>query len=127
MTNSFNTTIRKTFSFHAAHFIPHHNGHCQRLHGHTYTITLELQGEIQECDGRSDGGMIRDFGEVKQDYETLIHSRCDHQNLNEVFEFATTAENLANHFLKILREKDDRYVAVEVSEGPLNTARAEVE
>lgn len=117
--------VRKTFSFHAAHHIPHHQGHCQRPHGHTYTIVIEAEGYPQPNDGRSDGGMVKDFSEIKNDYNTFIHKVCDHQDLNTIFEFATTAENLAVHFLNLLRTHDSKYIAVEVSEGPKNTARAE--
>lgn len=118
-------TVRKTFSFHAAHCIPYHSGHCSRPHGHTYTVTVEVEGDTQPADGRSDGGMVIDFGDVKQHYRETIHDVCDHRDLNDVFDFPTTAENLSSHFLMLLRERDDRYIAVEVSEGPKNTARAE--
>ena len=36
-------------------------------------------------------GMVVDFSHIKQ----LIHDNLDHRNLNEVFDFNPTAENIA--------------------------------
>lgn len=115
-------SVRKTFQFHAAHQIPHHPGECKNLHGHTYTVVLEARGEIQ-TEGPEEG-MVMDFGNLKALYQREIHDRCDHAYLNEVFPFATTAENLAKHFAELLSGLDRRIHAVEVSEGPGNVARA---
>lgn len=120
--------VRKTFSFHAAHKIDHHQGECRNLHGHTYTVIIEARGPIQPDDGRPEGGMVIDFGRMKQLYNELIHSVCDHAYLNDT-PFgkgqATTAENLASAFLAVLHTREPLIYAVEVSEGPGNTARSE--
>jgi 6-pyruvoyltetrahydropterin/6-carboxytetrahydropterin synthase len=116
--------VRKTFQFHAAHQIPHHPGECRNLHGHTYTVVLEARGPIQT--NGDEEGMVIDFGDLKRIYSERIHSICDHAYLNDVFPFPTTAENLAQHFAVLLHGLDDRLVAVEVSEGPGNVARAEI-
>ena len=35
--------IGKTFTFEAAHWLPHHPGKCWKLHGHTWTVEVELK------------------------------------------------------------------------------------
>lgn len=115
-------SVRKTFSFHAAHQIDHHPGECKNLHGHTYTVVLEARGPIKTSGPEE--GMVIDFGILKQLYNEHIHDRCDHQFLNDRFDFPTTAENLAKHFANQLAGIDPRIFAVEVSEGPGNVARA---
>ena len=48
--------ITKTFTFDAAHWLPRvPEGHkCGRLHGHTYSVTIAVEG-----DGRSGYGLDR--------------------------------------------------------------------
>lgn len=59
---------------------------CQNSHGHNWIITVEIRGtELDE------NGMLLDFTKIKE----LIHGQMDHQNLNEVFQFNPTAENIA--------------------------------
>lgn len=114
-------TVRKTFHFDAAHKIDHHPGKCQHLHGHTYLVTIEATGRVQSQGDEM--GMVMDFGNIKQLYNELIHTPCDHRYLNDVFDFPTTAENLAQHFLGLLRIEDRRISAIEISEGLGNIAR----
>ena len=35
--------IGKTFTFEAAHWLPGHTGKCNALHGHTWTVEVELK------------------------------------------------------------------------------------
>lgn len=59
---------------------------CQNLHGHNWIITVEICGK--ELDKN---GMLADFTFIK----LLIHDELDHKNLNQVFDFNPTAENIA--------------------------------
>lgn len=73
------TRICKEFRFSAAHRLlclpPDHK--CFRLHGHTYRVAVELEGET---DAR---GMVMDFGEVSKAWAPL-NAMLDHHYLNEV-------------------------------------------
>ncbi|EJX06846.1 6-pyruvoyl-tetrahydropterin synthase [gut metagenome] len=60
---------------------------CQRLHGHNGIITVYCCAE--ELD---ENGMVVDFSHVKK----MLTDKMDHRNLNEVFDFNPTAENLAH-------------------------------
>ena len=46
-------TVRKTVSFEAAHRLPNvPEGHkCARLHGHSFSVDIEVEGEVGETSG----------------------------------------------------------------------------
>jgi 6-pyruvoyltetrahydropterin/6-carboxytetrahydropterin synthase len=69
--------IGKEFTFEAAHFIPGHDK-CGEMHGHTYRVTLELQGPVL------DDGMIMDFHDLSVVKELLV-KQYDHIALNLFF------------------------------------------
>lgn len=59
---------------------------CKNLHGHNWIVTVHCQAnELNE------NGMVCDFTHIKKE----IHDKLDHQNLNEIFDFNPTAENIA--------------------------------
>ena len=59
---------------------------CANVHGHNWIVTVHCEAETL-----NESGMVCDFTEIKR----LIHNRLDHKNLNEVFDFNPTAENIA--------------------------------
>lgn len=59
---------------------------CSNLHGHNWIVTVCCKSEELNQDG-----MVIDFKHVKD----KIHGLLDHQNLNEIFDFNPTAENIA--------------------------------
>lgn len=83
--------IRKSFTFEAAHVLPHHPGKCSRLHGHSYRLDVALEGPLHP-DGPA-AGMIEDFEVVSQIVKAAVISRLDHRSLNELIE-NPTAENI---------------------------------
>lgn len=81
--------VTKTFTFDAAHHLHAYEGKCKNMHGHTYKVVLTLSGYPNNI------GMVIDFGELKQLYQTAIADRLDHQYLNEALPpMNTTAENM---------------------------------
>jgi 6-pyruvoyltetrahydropterin/6-carboxytetrahydropterin synthase len=85
---------------------------CSRLHGHNWIITIHCAAVRLNQDG-----MVEDFSEIKQ----KIHSRLDHANLNEVFDFNPTAENMA----KWICDQISTCYRVDVQESEGNTASYE--
>ncbi len=85
-----NYTVSKTFSFEAAHSLPHlPEGHkCRNLHGHSYVIEVFCQGPLDQR------GFVVDYADISAAVDPII-KRLDHQNLNDILPFSTTAENLA--------------------------------
>lgn len=51
--------IAKEFTFEAAHRLIRHRGACVNLHGHSYRLVVEVEGQIQ-VDGPA-CGMVSDF------------------------------------------------------------------
>lgn len=93
---------------------------CINNHGHNWIITVTISG--QEL---NKNGMIFDFKHIKE----FIHDSMDHKNLNEVFNFNPTAENIAKWIadqvdlrLRIKDRQDVWCTKVEVQESEGNIA-----
>jgi 6-pyruvoyltetrahydropterin/6-carboxytetrahydropterin synthase len=107
------TEISKTFNIEAAHRLPHvPAGHkCERLHGHSFRITLHVSGEVDPK-----LGWIVDFAEITQAFAPL-HAILDHHYLNEVPGLENpTSENLARFVLERVELKHAKLAAVSVEE-----------
>ncbi len=79
--------IEKKFEISASHsLILDYESKCTSLHGHNWIITVYCKSSIL-----NKNGMVVDFSEIKEN----ISKKMDHKNLNEVFSFNTTAENIA--------------------------------
>ncbi|MDR0952848.1 MAG: 6-carboxytetrahydropterin synthase [Elusimicrobiota bacterium] len=77
--------IRRKFS--SAHRLPNYNGECAALHGHTWQVVFEIEGDIQPS------GMVADFKALKK---LLDDNLPDHKYLNDLIE-NPTAENLCGY------------------------------
>lgn len=90
-------TVEDTFD--AAHCIRGYRGKCDRLHGHTYRVSVTVQAaELDEA------GIGVDFRKLKGALKNVI-SELDHQYLNDLPAFADinpSAENIARHAYKAL-------------------------
>ena len=82
--------VTKEFKFESAHQLAHlpacHK--CSRLHGHSYRFSVEVIGDVDER------GFVIDYAEISDAVDPIV-ARLDHRNLDEIFDFYTTAENLA--------------------------------
>lgn len=81
--------ISQEFHFDSAHHLYDYNGACANLHGHRWKIRVTLIGLVNEK-----SGMIIDFKEFKTIVNEYVIQHLDHVNLNDVFSFNPTAENL---------------------------------
>lgn len=104
-------TLRKRWTFDAAHHLPSHAGKCQRLHGHTYTVEVEVAGPIRNDRahaGTSTHGMVVDFADLSAIWKRDLEPVLDHQNLNAtigpLLPGPTTAENIAAFVLAVFQE-----------------------
>ena len=79
--------IRKSFSFEAAHVLPHHPGKCARLHGHSYRLEVVLDGPLQ-AEGPA-AGMVQDFEVIANAVRGTVLAELDHRSLNDLIENPT--------------------------------------
>lgn len=107
--------IAKQFQFSASHQIKAlpQDHPCARLHGHNYTVEVELAAE------RLDSvGFVRDYRELAALKDYLDHS-LDHRHLNEVLgDDCVTAERIAYHLFTWCKSRWPETVALRVSETP---------
>ena len=107
--------VAKRFRWEAAHRLPWHEGRCRHLHGHSYALTVVLEGTP---DAR---GMLVDFGDVKTHLAPLVEA-WDHATLvadtdtdlravlqalgtrHYVLPYDTTSENMARFAADFLAE-----------------------
>ena len=82
-------------SFSSAHRLPHYDGPCHDLHGHTWKAVFIIEGPVQQ------DGMVCDFKVIKK---LLDDQLPDHRFLNDEVE-NPTAENLAQYLFKKAGEK----------------------
>lgn len=68
--------IGKLFTFEAAHRLPEHDGHCKRLHGHSYTVEVVVDGPASKTTG-----MVADFGTLSRIWKGFLEPFLDHRTL----------------------------------------------
>jgi len=85
--------IFKEFTFEAAHRLPNvPPGHkCARLHGHSFRVTVHVEGEVDPS-----LGWVRDFADLSAGMKPVI-DQLDHYYLNEI-------EGLGNPTSEILAQ-----------------------
>lgn len=74
--------IQKTFTFEASHKLHHHDGKCAHLHGHSYRVTICLEGPSLQTHGPQTN-MLCDFKDISDTVKPLIHKYLDHRHLND--------------------------------------------
>ena len=77
--------IKLIRSFSSAHRLPHYDGPCHDLHGHTWKAVFVIEGPVKE------DGMVCDFKVVKK----LLDENLPHNQLLNDWVENPTAENLA--------------------------------
>ncbi len=100
--------IAKEFHWEMGHRLPEHFGLCKNIHGHSYKMIVEFEGEIDEQ------GMVIDFYDVEKIINPIIE-KLDHafmvkeddeitleflEKLNSkkvVVDFFATVENICNY------------------------------
>lgn len=103
-------TVKKRIEISASHQLSlSYSSKCERLHGHNWIITIWCRSQTLNADG-----MVIDFTHIKEE----ITRKLDHQNLNEILPFNTTAENMA----RWICEQTPHCYKVEVQESESNVA-----
>ena len=79
------TTVTKLFEFEACHHLPHYDGACHNLHGHSYKLEVTVSGQVSKNENDPKCGMIIDFKDLKSIVKSVAVDKYDHSNLNEFF------------------------------------------
>jgi 6-pyruvoyltetrahydropterin/6-carboxytetrahydropterin synthase len=97
-------TLAKKFTFEAAHYLPHHDGKCRRLHGHSWVGYVYCQGSALQTEG-SKQGMVLDYSTLKQYLNPLVDDYLDHHYLNDTTGIESpTSEQIAQWIYDRLQE-----------------------
>ena len=112
-------------AFEAAHRIVGYDGKCARLHGHSWLVEAEIEGErLNKL------GILVDFKDVKRELKSIL-DKLDHIYLNEEQPFDKlnpTAENLAKFIYGELKnnrifDTNVKLSAITVFESPKSSVR----
>lgn len=81
--------IAKHFEFEAGHQLPNIEcyGACRNLHGHTYKLTIEIEGIVNEY------GWVMNFKDLKAIIKPKVIDVLDHSFINDIIPIST-AENI---------------------------------
>lgn len=90
-------TLKVRDKFSAAHFLKGYRGKCEKVHGHTFQVEVEIV--VSEL---GPDGIGVDFAEIKKELAAVLP---DHALLNDVFPFNPSAENLARHLHGELKKR----------------------
>jgi 6-pyruvoyltetrahydropterin/6-carboxytetrahydropterin synthase len=128
--------IAKEFRWEMGHRLPNHPGLCRNIHGHSYYMIVEIEGDVME------NGMIIDFYDLgiiikpllgKLDHSFLVYSK-DKKVLNflkknkmkmVVTDYLATVENICKDMVeKVVKEfrkkkfKNIELVTIKIYETP---------
>jgi 6-pyruvoyltetrahydropterin/6-carboxytetrahydropterin synthase len=96
--------VYKEFRFEAAHTLPHHDGKCRRLHGHSWVGRVYVRSD-RLIEGGSKQGMIMDFADIKKYIQPLLDDYLDHYYLNDTTKLESpTSEAIAKWIFEKLSE-----------------------
>ena len=106
--------IHRTYRAHCARYIPNlDDSHiCKQMHGHTFNITIFLDGPINDK-----SGFVMDFYELDKIINKEIISLIDHKVLNDIDGLQNPSSELLSIFIwNKLKEKLKYLHRVSVSE-----------
>ncbi len=138
--------ISKQIKWHMGHRVPNHKSKCRSMHGHTYFLTAEVLGIVQQEEGTSDEGMVIDFGDVKDILMERIYKPLDHATMLWhgdslvpalqadmdtrliMVPFIPTAENIARWCFAAVKDELDvpgqrELISIMVNETPTSSAK----
>lgn len=88
-------SLKTNSSFDSAHFLAGYEGKCRNLHGHRWTVEVEVGGEKLMQDGQT-RGMVVDFGDLKKD----LREKTEEMDHCLIMEKGTLKERRWKHWQK---------------------------
>lgn len=100
----------------------HHDGKCAHLHGHSYTLDIEMSSPSLHTSGPQTN-MVTDFSLISKTAKKLIASHLDHRHLNNTMQTdSPTAEFIAQWCFHRLRPSLPNMTAVTIHETASSSA-----
>lgn len=115
--------VTKVFDFEMAHALWGYDGKCSNIHGHSYRLTVSVEGEVLQKAGHPKDGMVVDFADLKaivkrevvdvydhalvinkQTPEELILALQRHYAKVYVTDWQPTCENLLLEYVRRIRQ-----------------------
>lgn len=93
--------LRVSSDFSSSHQLRHYEGKCENMHGHNFTVEVDVVGE--QLDPKL--GILMDFKELKRLLK-VVTEELDHKHLNDLPDFAErnpSSELLAQHVFRRLQ------------------------
>ncbi|MCC5847381.1 MAG: 6-carboxytetrahydropterin synthase QueD [Verrucomicrobia bacterium] len=107
--------IAKEFRWEMGHRLPNHDGACRNVHGHSYRMQVEVEGDVNP-----ETGMVIDFGDISakvkpflaeldhaflcQESDTEVRELLERMDLKRVMiPVPSTVENICMLFIEKLR------------------------
>ena len=134
--------IAKEFNWEMGHRLPEHFGKCKNIHGHSYKMLVEIEGDVME------NGMVMDYYHLRDAIDPIIE-KMDHaflvykedagvidflERMNSkrvIVDFQSTVENITRYFLNEIKKtklpSNIRKIKVRVCETPDDYAEEETE
>jgi len=109
--------IAKEFHWEMGHRLPEHFGKCKNIHGHSYKMIVEIEGEVDSS------GMVMDYYDLTEVIDPIVEE-LDHAFLvydgdNDIIDFLnkmgskkvivnfqSTVENICTYFLNKIKRID---------------------
>ena len=94
--------LRVSSDFSSSHQLRHYEGKCENMHGHNFTVEVDVVGE--KLDPKL--GILMDFKELKRLLKKVT-DELDHRHLNDLPDFAEnnpSSELLAQHVFRRLKD-----------------------
>ncbi|MBX7144350.1 MAG: 6-carboxytetrahydropterin synthase QueD [Oligoflexia bacterium] len=108
--------IEKRFRFEASHRLPHHDGKCARLHGHSWHASIICEGQTLAEHGPKQA-MLLDYADLSKAAENLCDKYLDHYHLNDSTGLESpTSEALARWIYDMLKPNLPLLTAVVIEE-----------
>ena len=107
--------LSHAFSFEASHRLDHlgPNHPCFPLHGHSYRVTITVEGEVDLVTG-----FLIDYAELKRIVQPII-KQLDHTHLNDVSGLSlSTTEHIVHWLWKNLKPTLPILDEIAISETP---------
>jgi 6-pyruvoyltetrahydropterin/6-carboxytetrahydropterin synthase len=108
--------IAKEFHWEMGHRLPEHFGKCKNIHGHSYKMIVELEGDINE------NGMIMDYYDLKKivnpvieelDHAFMVYKKDEEivkflnsmRSKKVIVGFQSTVENICKYILTEIQKQ----------------------